>query len=909
MAAPVLGSFGMLLKQQRLAAGLTQEALAERAGVSAKAVSDLERDPARTPRLDTVTLLANALLLEPEERARLLAAARPDRGPPETPLAAERAGNSLPRPLTPLFGRAGVAGAVAQLVRRDDVQLLTLTGPGGVGKTRLAIAAAELAADAFPDGVVFVDLAPLRDPNLVLATVARRLGFDERDPNPLHERLIAALRRKRLLLLLDNFERLLGAREAVLALLDACPGLVVLTTSRVALRVRGEREYRVAPLELPAETGSLEAMARSPAVALFLDRARAAGAALELTAPTMSAVTQICHRLDGLPLAVELAAAWARLLPPAALLTRLERRLPLLVGGPHDLPARQRTMRDTIAWSYDLLDAREQRLFQRLCVFAGGCTAEAAEAVWEDVRDEAAVLARLAALVDRSLLQLRNATQEGFTDSRLIILETVREYGLDRLEESGEVEDVRRAHAAHYLALAEAAEAGQRRSDGAVWAARLEADHDNLRAALNWSITRGDGVMGLRLVAALWRFWLERGHLSEGRGWLRAALDLTDATGVADVSVHAEALLGAAHLAIDQGAYEEAEPHCAQVVALARERDSREDLVIALNLQGRLAWKRGEYEAATRCHEEALALAEALVDRPGMATALTGLGYATTFAGDVARGTALCEQGLALFRAAGDVRGLAEALVAIAVSTQHAGAFAPSEAYAAEALALFRVLGDTGRTAEALWVLGTSALVQEQYERAVTILEEDLALRRERGDEHGETQPLSALGLIALRQGNHRRARTLIEESLAVLERYDDRWSLAMMLTLLGHVELAADDPAQAAMHFARAAPLFRSVGNPLYVPWCLEGLAGVAAAKGAWELAAKLCGARDALHTRLGLGVPPADPVANARTRSETRAALGEDALAAAHEAGQSWSPDQAVAEARKIVPGGTRH
>jgi len=532
-------SFGALLRRYRLAAGLTQEALAERASLSVRNVPNLERG-ANRPLRDTVRRLADALDLPAEEHARFLATPPPRRRPRglegvDTLVARP---DALPLPPTALVGREREAAEVDALLRRDDLRALTLVGPGGVGKTRLALHAAHAAQERFADGAIFVDLTPLHDPALALPAVAQALGLTAQGSRPAAEVLAAHLRERQLLLVLDNCEHLLDAAPEVALLRVACPCLRVLATSRVALRVRGEQVYPVPPLAIPApsrlpplaalELEQIAALEQVAAVALFVQRARAADLAFALSPTNAAAVAAICARLDGLPLAIELAAARVVALPPTALAARLDRPLGLLVGGPRDAPARHWTLRDTIAWSYDLLPTAEQALFRRLAPFAGGCTVEAAAAVGmphdptvgADVDD---VAEGLAALVDAHLLRVAVGDTG---EPRYRLLATVREYALEQIEASGESALIRERHAAYYLTLAEAAvarfhDAGLPRALDA-----LDGELDNLRAALAWCVERGqagDGLAaehGMALTADLYPFWLIRPHLREGAAWL-----------------------------------------------------------------------------------------------------------------------------------------------------------------------------------------------------------------------------------------------------------------------------------------------------------------------------------------------------------------------------------------------------
>ncbi|HEX5501268.1 MAG TPA: tetratricopeptide repeat protein [Thermomicrobiales bacterium] len=683
-------SFGAHLRRRREIAGLTQEELAERAGLTGKAVGALERGERQYPYPHTVRALADALGLSDGERATLVAAVPRRGGAADAGAAPPDAGEAAPKPpapawspapgglpghLTTLIGRERETAAVLHLLERLEVRLLTLTGPGGVGKTRLALRAAE-SATRFPDGVVFVPLAALRDPALVADAIGTAVGAREAPGAAGVAALAAALAERRLLLVLDNFEQIVEAAPIVSALLLACPHLKVLVTSRTPLRLSGEQEFRVPPLEPPSPTGPAdpEAILRSPAVQLFVARARAVLPEFSLTPANAAAVAAICLRLDGLPLAIELATVRLRLFPPATLLARLERGLATLAGGARDLPERQRTMRATIAWSHELLTPEERALFRRLAVFAGGWTVEAAEAVTE-VRNENgelrngvpaedfsiltshfSLLDALGSLLDKSMVARVEEPAADGESPRFAMLETIREYAAERLAESpagpGEAVAVRQRHGAYYLAFVAGGRAALKGPAQNAWLVRLAREHDNLRAALGWAAERGDAATGLRLIREIWRFWSGHGHHDEGRRWLARFLATPD--GAVDGDLRLEAYLADGYLAYRQGEFAAGRARLEEGLALARAAGARAREADFLLRLGHTVSDAGDLDEAEGLYEAALALRRELPDPVELGIALGSLGRLALRRGESARGVPLLEESLAILRAIGD---------------------------------------------------------------------------------------------------------------------------------------------------------------------------------------------------------------------------------------------------------------
>jgi predicted ATPase len=668
--------------------------------------------------------------------------------------------------------------------------------------------------------------------------------------------------------------------------------------------VRGEQEYAVRPLALPTpEQAARGVLTRSPAVALFLRCAQAVKPDFALAEEELRAVVEICRRLDGLPLAIELAAARSKVLPPRTLLARLEKRLPILVGGPQDAPERQQTMRDTIAWSYDLLAEVEQALFRRAVVFAGGWDLAAAEAVCPPGDgSEVALLGGLSALVDQSLITVAEH-EEG--ELRFGMLETVREFGLECLEEHGERGPVERAHAAYFLGLAETARPQLTGAEQALWLERLEREHDNLRTALDWA-RRKDVVLGLRLACALWRFWFGRGHRREGQARLEDLLQATEGEAVPG-ELLADVLFAAAAMAHGLGDHDSARQLWDECLALRRDLDDQPGIAAALNTLGIAAFHKGDLDHAVSLWEESMALYRQLGDSIGLSNILNNLGELWWQRSDYRRAAPLFEEGNEIGRVTGGQRGLAIGLKNLAVLVADQGDYARATELVEESFALCREVDDQENVASALSLLGMIAENHGDLAKAEELLEASVRIAREIGAKDWTAMYLLRLGQFAVRREDVPRARALVEESLALYREIAEKWGAGRAAMGVGDVARLEGNGPRAQALYRESLALLGELGSALDVAVTLEHTATLEISEGRWDQGAILMGAARGIRERVGAPLPPADWPVHNRDAAVLQEALGHDTFEARLEQGRRMTMSQAITFALETEQAGS--
>lgn len=820
--------------------------------------------------------------------------------------------HNLPLASTPLIGREqDVAGVRAHLMR-EDTRLLTLVGPPGIGKTRLALQVAAEVNGLFDDGAFFAPLAAITDPDLVLPTIGQALNLDDAGGRVWPERLRDFLRDKSILLVLDNFEQVVAAAPQVSQLIAACPRLKILATSRTALRVRAERQFPVHALELPdlAHLPSAAALARHSAIALFLDRAQAVAPDFEIDEANASAVAHIVHRLDGLPLALELIAARVKVLSPPMLLERLSGRLLLQSDSLRDADERQRTLMSAIAWSYNLLTPQEQMLFRRLGVFAGGWTLEAVELVCvaadpdgESDRTDRTFsthatecLDVLTSLVTKSMV-VRQVTSHAHDEPRYTLLETIREYAVVQLAASGEESLVRRRHGEYFTSLAEHAAAQIAAGlDQKHWLDRLESEQDNLRAALKRALGEKDAMMAVRLVEALRHYWQVRSHFTEGCQWLERTLELferDEPPSAAKVKV----LIALGNLSQLRSDYSRAQQCFDEALVFGRALGERTLVATLLNSLGFLAVNQRDCDFAEVLLTEAMSLSEESNYRRGIAYAALNQGKCAFLRCDYERAIERFERALAEFRTLGNQYMVAFTLLDLGRVPFMKGDYGWAESCFEQGLAMSRELGSKSSEMTALLNLGYVAHVHMRYEQSAALLTDCLRLSRGLGARWAEAASLARLGQLARRQGRLLEATVQLEAGMDIARDAGETWCIAECQDELAHVAMLQGRLAQAEELLRQSLTSFRRQGDQEALLCGLHLAAALALRQSRPERAAHLLGAIEASRERLGLPLSPLDRADHHAATVAARVSLGDSAFAAAWAEGRALSLEQALA------------